>query len=441
MGKAEHVGDYSPPTSVEHERMQGLRAMLRNAGTATLPRTMATRSNGGENRTLLRFIRARKGDTEKSFQMLHKSLQWRKDAGADDCLAKPLAPEHAKTLAAIPGFYVGHGKKGHPVFLDHTAVVPWDLILDKMGMKLFLYAQVQLLEWTNFVVYKDASTKYGRPITQGINIWDVKGLTLSKFTAKVREISSATSKIAQDNYPESLAAAYVINAPAIFKVIWVVISSFLDPRTVAKVHIYGSGPKAFAKLKNALGEDCFLTEEMVCCPLKQVGEAEKRMGLQSGMAASQSWIRDRYERNVKWWAEVGDDEDGTEGSQERSSEGLAGAHPEAPSTSRASGGLGRVIFSSTTDSVDGDEFFDAEADAFGYDSDGLDFDDPGEMDGDRSTNQYLAMPTPLNSTAESTPDSTVKLIDPQALSSELLQAREQAKDDLARGKKKCCGCC
>ena len=63
------------------------------------------------------------------------------------------------------------------------------------------------------------------------------------------------------------------------------------------------------------------------------------------------------------------------------------------------------------------------------------------MDGDRSTNQYLAMPTPLNSTAESTPDSTVKLIDPQALSSELLQAREQAKDDLARGKKKCCGCC
>ena len=44
-------------------------------------------------------------------------------------------------------------------------------------------------------------------------MWDMKGLTMSAFTAKVREISGATSKIAQDNYPESLAAAYVINAP------------------------------------------------------------------------------------------------------------------------------------------------------------------------------------------------------------------------------------
>ena len=242
MGKAAHVGDYPPPTPTELERMQALKAMLRNDRDADaareLPRTMRLPSNGGENRTLLRFTRARK-DTEKSFQMLRKSLAWRAEVGADDCLSKPLATEHAATLAAIPGFYVGHGKKGHPVFLDHTAVVPWDLILDEMGMTLFLYAQVQLLEYTQAVVYKSASAKHGSPITQGVNIWDVKGLTLTKFTAKVREISSATSKIAQDNYPESLAAAYVINAPAIFKVVWAVISTFLDPKTVAKVHIYG----------------------------------------------------------------------------------------------------------------------------------------------------------------------------------------------------------
>ena len=104
------------------------------------------------------------------------------------------------------------------------------------------------------------------------------------FTAKVREISSATSKLAQDNYPESLAAAYVINAPGrafhsstshlnlshfchynpataqripqrvltsgrkvdeckplatgIFSVIWAVVKQFLDPRTVAKAGAY-----------------------------------------------------------------------------------------------------------------------------------------------------------------------------------------------------------
>jgi hypothetical protein len=29
------------------------------------------------------------------------------------------------------------------------------------------------------------------------------------------------------------------------------------------VHIYGSGPKMLAKLKEALGPDCFISEDMV----------------------------------------------------------------------------------------------------------------------------------------------------------------------------------
>jgi hypothetical protein len=204
------MSDYPPPTRAEHERMQGLRAMLRNAS-LSLPHTMTLRTNGGEERAMLRFTRARK-DTEKSFAMLKATLNWRKENGADTCLGEPLSEDHARILSQIPGFYCGFGKNGHPVFLDHTAVVPWDKILESMGMKTFLHSQVQCLEWVSMVVYQEASRRSGRPVTQGINVWDMKGLTLSAFTAKVREISGATSKIAQDNYPESLAAAYVVGA-------------------------------------------------------------------------------------------------------------------------------------------------------------------------------------------------------------------------------------
>eukprot|EP00227_Mantoniella_beaufortii_P009946 CAMPEP_0197581592 /NCGR_PEP_ID=MMETSP1326-20131121/5059_1 /TAXON_ID=1155430 /ORGANISM="Genus nov. species nov., Strain RCC2288" /LENGTH=471 /DNA_ID=CAMNT_0043145521 /DNA_START=37 /DNA_END=1452 /DNA_ORIENTATION=- len=260
---------------------------------------MTLPTNGGEERGILRFTRARK-DTEKSFAMLKATLQWREESGANTCLGDPLSENHARILGEIPGFYVGYGKGGHPVFLDHTAVVPWDRILDDMGMKTFLYAQIQCLEWQSMVVYQEASRRIGKPITQGINVWDMKGLTLSAFTAKVREISSATSKIAQDNYPESLGAAYVVNAPAIFSVIWAVIKQFLDPKTVAKVHILGAGPKMFAKLKEALGPDCFLTEEMVCCKKTEVGKAELALGLQSAMAASQTWIRERASSGIPW---------------------------------------------------------------------------------------------------------------------------------------------
>ena len=81
MGKGEHVGDYPPPTDTERERTQGLRAMLRNAN-LELPRTMRIPANGGEARAILRFTRARK-DTDKSYAMLEKSLEWRREVGAD----------------------------------------------------------------------------------------------------------------------------------------------------------------------------------------------------------------------------------------------------------------------------------------------------------------------------------------------------------------------
>jgi hypothetical protein len=62
------MSDYPPPTRAEHERMQSLRSMLANSG-LSLPHTMTMAANGGEERAILRFTRARK-DAEKSFAML-----------------------------------------------------------------------------------------------------------------------------------------------------------------------------------------------------------------------------------------------------------------------------------------------------------------------------------------------------------------------------------
>ena len=67
------MAEYPLPTRVERERVQGLRAMLRDAR-LSLPPTMTLPELGGEERTLLRFTRARR-DTDKSFAVLRKSLR------------------------------------------------------------------------------------------------------------------------------------------------------------------------------------------------------------------------------------------------------------------------------------------------------------------------------------------------------------------------------
>jgi hypothetical protein len=44
----------------------------------------------------------------------------------------------------------------------------------------------------------------------------------------------------QDNFPETLGATLIINAPTIFSVAWGIVKGFIDPRTQAKVTVLGS---------------------------------------------------------------------------------------------------------------------------------------------------------------------------------------------------------
>lgn len=48
------------------------------------------------------------------------------------------------------------------------------------------------------------------------------------------------AKIAQDYYPETMGAAYVVNAPKLFSLLWAIVKGFLDERTRSKVRIIGS---------------------------------------------------------------------------------------------------------------------------------------------------------------------------------------------------------
>ena len=197
-------------------------------------------------------------------------------------------------LAQIPGFYIGYGKNGKPIFLEHTAVVPWEELVETIGTESFIHAQTQCLEWQCIEVHQDAGRRLGRPVTQGINIWDLNGLALSAFTKKISEILKASARIAQDFYPESLDAAYIVNAPAAFSIIWTVVKQFLHPRTASKVHNLGCGKRMFKSLNEVLGKDCYITQNMLRCQRSDIGKAAVDIGAQSALSVSQSWIQRQF---------------------------------------------------------------------------------------------------------------------------------------------------
>lgn len=71
-------------------------------------------------------------------------------------------------------------------------------------------------------------------------IMDLKGVGLMKAN-QVYGYLQAASGISQNYYPERLGKLYVINAPWGFSSVFSVVKRFLDPVTVNKIHILGSG--------------------------------------------------------------------------------------------------------------------------------------------------------------------------------------------------------
>jgi hypothetical protein len=69
---------------------------------------------------------------------------------------------------------------------------------------------------------------------------DAKGVGITSIPSVYGYLQRA-SAISQNYYPERLGKLYVINAPWGFSGAFSVIKKFLDPVTVAKIHVLGSG--------------------------------------------------------------------------------------------------------------------------------------------------------------------------------------------------------
>ncbi len=87
------------------------------------------------------------------------------------------------------------------------------------------------------------SRKVGRLLETCCTIMDLKGVGLSNINSVYGYVKQA-SVISQNYYPERLGRMYLINAPWGFSSIFSMVKGFLDPVTVEKIRILGTGYQA-----------------------------------------------------------------------------------------------------------------------------------------------------------------------------------------------------
>ncbi|EGD87086.1 hypothetical protein H112_05609 [Trichophyton rubrum D6] len=192
--------------------------------------------------TLLRFLRARKFDVNLSKQMFVDCEKWRKEIKLDELVPVWDYPEKPEISKYYKQFYHKTDKDGRPIYIETLGGI------DLTAMYKITTAERML---TNLAVEYErvsdprlpaCSRKAGSLVETSCSIMDLKGVTLTKVPS-VYSYVRQVSVVSQNYYPERLGKLYLINAPWGFSTVWSVVKGWLDPVTVGKIHILGSGYK------------------------------------------------------------------------------------------------------------------------------------------------------------------------------------------------------
>eukprot|EP00063_Salmo_salar_P051130 XP_014025965.1 PREDICTED: SEC14-like protein 2 isoform X3 [Salmo salar] len=186
---------------------------------------------------LLRWLRARNFNVNKSEAMLRKHLDFRKHMKADTITTEWQPPEVIEKY--LSGGMCGFDREGSPIWWDVIGPVdPKGLFLSASKQD-FIKSKIRDCE----MLQKECdlqSERLGRHVEAITMIYDCEGLGLKHLWKPAIETYGEILTMFEDNYPEGLKRLFVIKAPKLFPVAYNLVKHFLSEITRNKIIVLGA---------------------------------------------------------------------------------------------------------------------------------------------------------------------------------------------------------
>ncbi|XP_034027033.1 SEC14-like protein 2 [Thalassophryne amazonica] len=186
---------------------------------------------------LLRWLRARNFNVQKSEAMLRKHLEFRKHMKVDTIITEWRPPEVIEKY--LSGGMCGYDRDGSPIWYDVIGPVdPKGLFLSASKQD-FIKSKIRDCE----MLQKECNLQSER-LTKNVEsitmVYDVEGLGLKHLWKPAIETYGEILQMFEDNYPEGLKRLFVIKAPTLFPVAYNLVKHFLSENTRQKIFVLGA---------------------------------------------------------------------------------------------------------------------------------------------------------------------------------------------------------
>ncbi|KAH0625515.1 hypothetical protein JD844_015059 [Phrynosoma platyrhinos] len=184
---------------------------------------------------VLKWLRARCFDLQKSEAMLRKHVEYRKRMDADHILEWQ-APEVIEKY--MSGGKCGFDLDGCPIWYEIIGPLDAKGILFSASKQDLLKKKFQDCEILRGLC-EEQTKKLGKKIETIMMIYDFEGLSLKHLWKPAVDAYSELLSMFEENYPESLKRVFVIKAPKLFPVAYNLVKHFLSEDTRKKIVVLG----------------------------------------------------------------------------------------------------------------------------------------------------------------------------------------------------------